>query len=191
MEGDPGPSGKPGEERNQRWLLRCAVVAVALVAGLVSWLATRDGGSESAVETGDRIVSEAGLAEESEILGQPIFWAGALPGTEVELHELSEGGGVQIVYLPEGTDAEEASSGALTIGSYPVADPAAALDTVAREPGGVVRRAADGRKLVTNEERPGSVYFASPGNEVQVEVYDPSAKRAMGLAGSGRVVPVS
>jgi hypothetical protein len=78
----------------------------------------------------------------------------------------------------------------LTIGSYPLPDPVAAVDSLAGRKGSVARSSAGGREVVTSAEKPTSVYFASSDGSVQVEVYDPDAKQAMSLALSARVRPV-
>lgn len=187
----PEASGNPGSERRKRWLLRASIVAIAIAAALAAWLATRDsGGNAPVAETHSRIVSPAELAEASAVLGQPIFWAGTLPATEMKLYELAEGGGAQVAYMPEGSGAEEPSAGVLTIGSYPLADPTAAVRKIASGKGALVRHSRDGREVVTTRDQPTSVYFADPKGGVQVEVYDPSPKRAMTVARSGRVAPV-
>jgi hypothetical protein len=41
--------------------------------------------------------------------------------------------------------------------------------------------------VVTSAESPGSAYFTSPDNTVQVDVYDPHRGRALALVLSGRV----
>lgn len=166
-------------------------MALAVLVAIVAWLATRDGdgGGESGAPVESpavRTVSEAELAEVAAVLGQPVYWAGPEPGTELELTELEEGG-VQVRYLPEGTDPED--SAVLTVGSYPLPDPKGALEGFADRPGAIARRAEDGTEVLSSEESPTSVYFASPDNSVQVEVYDPSPRKAMRLALSGRVLP--
>ncbi|MGB7587672.1 MAG: hypothetical protein WBM00_03075 [Solirubrobacterales bacterium] len=167
-------------------------MAIAVVVALVAWLATRsdNGSSEPAEpEVGPpRIVAVDELREVAATLGQPIYWAGPVPGKELELNELGEGG-VQLLYVPEGTGAGEGSPKSLTIGSYPLSDPAKALEGFAKRQGSIVHHAADGREVVTSEDTPTSVYFSSPENSVQIEVYSPSAKRAMNLALSGKVQP--
>lgn len=178
---------KGSESGDSVWLLRGAVIAVALLAALVSWLATRDDEDGSAqAESQSRIVTEAELSEAAKTLGQPVFWAGPIEATELELEELGEGG-VRVRYLPEG---EEETTEALTIGSYPQEDPAGALEGFGRRPGSIVREAKGGTKLYSSEEAPTSVYFADPTGAVQVEVYSPSPEEAMDLALSGDVVPV-
>lgn len=183
-----------GKRPNQR-LLRFGVIAVAVVVALVAWLATRDSGDDSpesaaAEVAAPRIVSVAELREAAAELGQPIYWAGSVAGKELELVELGEGGGVQVLYRPEGTEAGEGSVKVLTIGSYPLPDPAKALEGFAKRQGAVSQEAGDGREVVTSEESPTSAYFTSPDNDLQVEVYDPSPERAMAIALSEQVQPV-
>ncbi len=155
--------------RKQRLLLRTGLVTLAAVVALVAWLATRgndQGGDEPAAraETSTTIVSTTGLAAAAAKLGQPVYWAGSLPGSELELEELSEGG-ARVVYLPAGEGAGTDSTAALAIGSYPLADPAAALRKFAARPGAVVRRApATATEVVSSREQPTSVYFAGPDN---------------------------
>lgn len=173
----------------QRLLLRGGVVALALSVAVIAWLATRnDGDSAAPAEAASRIVSAGELDEAAETLGQSVYWAGAVSATELELEELGEGG-VRVRYVPEGTKAGEASPALLTIGSYPLSDPKAATEDFAGRSGSIVRHGRSGTEVVTSEESPTSVYFVSPDNSVQVEVYDPSPQRAMRLARSGRVRP--
>jgi hypothetical protein len=176
----------------RQWLLRGGVIAVALLVALVAWLATRHGddddGSTAAVAAGPRIVSAEELSEAADSSGHPVYWASEIPGTELELSDLDDEGS-RVRYVPAGTEAGQGSSAALTISSYPLADPGTALEGFADRPGAIVRQAADGREVVSSGESPTSVYFASPDNSVQVEIYDPSPQRAMNLALSGRVQP--
>jgi hypothetical protein len=170
-------------------LLRAAVIGVAVLVGVIAWVASRGGddSSPAPAEPESRLVSEAELFETAANSGQPIYWAGPVPGTELELIEVVEGG-YQVRYLPEG-DSEEASTEFLTVGSYPLPNPAKALEEFAKQPGSISRQSSDGRKVVTSRESPSNVYFVSPDNSVQVEVYDPSPKRAMSLALTGAVKP--
>ena len=194
--GAGGSERKPPEKKlppDRRRLLRFGVLGLAILIGVIAWVATSGGDDSSSTpepaEAAPRIVSEAELAETAASAGQPIYWAGPQAGTELELTEVEGAGGYQVHYLPEGTDPEEAKPGVLTIGSYPLANPAKAVEGFAGRPGAIVRHAKNGLEVVSSQERPTSVYFASPDNSVQVEVYDPSAKKAMSLALSGKVGP--
>ena len=176
-------------------LLRAGLVSLAAVVAIIAWLATRgddqasDSGAAQA-EPSVAIVSPAGLAAAGAKLGQPVYWAGSLPGTELELEELSEGG-ARVIYLPTGEEAGADSTAALAIGSYPLGDPEGALREFAAPPGSIVRHSSEGTEVVSSREQPTSVYFVGTDKAVQVEVYDPSPRRAMRLALSGRVRPVA
>jgi len=190
--GSPAPV--PGPAGNRR-MLRIGVVALALVVGLVAWLATRgDDSGESAPAASSngveaKIVDLGELEEFAEAAGHSVYWAGVQPGKEIEASE-TPSGDVQIRYLDEGTEAGGGGPAVLTIGSYPVPDPAQALEAFGKRKGSLVRHATDGREVVTSVEKPTSVYFVGAEDDVQVEVYDPSYKRAIGLALSNRVQPV-
>lgn len=190
-----GSKAKPDPERplsgQSLWLLRGGVVAIAIVIAVVALIASggEDEGPATLPEAGSRIVSEGELAEAAAALGQPIYWAGPVEGTELELEELPEGEGARVRYVPEGSTAGEPPANVLTIGSYEVGDAVGALETFAAEPGAITRKGKSGLEVFTSEERPTSVYFADPEGAVQVEVYDPSASKAMSLALSGKVEP--
>lgn len=186
------PAAKKDADRRKR--LRWGVVGLAVLVALIAWLATR-GGDEGSSEPAavseaapPRIVTEAELKEATLELRQPIYWVGAVPGTELQLTELAEG--AQVTYLPAGAEAGGGSPQALTIGSYRLADPEAAVEGYAERAGSTVLKGAGGREVVTSDESPNSVYFASPDNSVQVEVYAGSSKQARGLALSGKVKPI-
>jgi|SRR6187549_193797 len=175
------------------WLLRGTVLALAIVVGVVAWIV--DGGDErggeatpAAVEA--RIVEADQLADAAAALGHPVYWAGPIEGAEIELSE-AEDGSTQVRYLEDPGEAGTESASALTIGSYPLSDPAAALDTFAAEQGSVVKRAANGAEVLFSESNPSSVYFVAPDNSVQVEVYDPRPGRALDLALAGEVRPAT
>jgi hypothetical protein len=166
------------------------VFGVALVVALVAWRAT-DGEDEEAPvvsETTLRIVSAGGLGDVAAEAGHPVYWAGPMLGMVLAVSEDPEGN-IQIRYLDDEAQLEEEGSEFLAVGSYPLPDPAAATANIAAGGGAIVKPGPGGVKLVASRENPNSVYFASPDNSVQVEVYDPSPARAMALARSGRVVP--
>jgi hypothetical protein len=102
----------------------------------------------------------------------------------------SPDGSVLVRYLEDGAEIEEGAAKFLAVGSYPMANAAKALDGFAELPGAIVSRAPDGRELVTHKESKNSVYFTSPDNSVQIEVYASSPEDAMSLARSGKIQPV-
>jgi hypothetical protein len=195
MEGQAGPKAEKAEKAaRKRRMLRIGIVVLALLVGVIAWLATRGGNddttpaaSSSGVEA--KIVSSEELEELAASAGHAVYWAGLVPGKEMEASETAEGD-FQVRYLDEGTEAGGGGAGVLTIGSYPLPDPVAAVEGFAARKGSLTRRSADGREVVTSVEKPTSVYFANSDDSVQVEVYDPNYKRAMNLALSAHVRPV-
>jgi hypothetical protein len=192
MEGKAAP--KAEKAVRSRRILRVGIVALALIVGVIAWLATRgdDGDTAPAApSTGfeAKIVSSEELEELAASAGHAVYWAGPVSGKEMEASETAQGD-VQVRYLDEGTEAGGGGAGVLTIGSYPLPDPFAAVEGFAGRKGSIVRSSADGREVVTSVEKPTSVYFASSDGSVQVEVYDPDAKQAMSLALSAKVRPV-
>lgn len=175
-------------EADRRWLLRGVVLGLAILVGAVAWITSRDDDDQAPPTAPEaRIVEESELGELAASTGYPVYWAGTIGGTSLELTESADGS-VQVRYLEEEVEAGEGPAAALTVVSYPLADPAAALDAFAGEAGSIVR-SGDGRRAVTSVDNPNSVYFVSPDNSVQVEVYDPSPKRALALVLSGQVRP--
>jgi hypothetical protein len=171
---------------------KALVIVLALVIGAVAWLVARDTGS--GVQTAPPL-SDVSLVDESEFgsvaqnAGHAVYWVGPQDGTNVELTKQPEGG-VRIRYPDDDLAAAQGSTETLTIGSYPRADANAELDDFAARPDVVVRRSPDGRRVVLSRQRPTSVYFASPDNGVEVEVYDPSPQRAVAVALSDEVLPM-
>lgn len=191
--GEAGSKAKPpiSDKRRRVLQVRLTILAIALFGlGIGFFLMggdDDDGGDESGGEeaVAARVVSAEELSSLAASSVRPIYWAGERSDTQLELNE-EEDGSVYLRYI--GLDSEPGDPGPfLTIGSYPIEDPEAALDEAAARPDAIVRSASDGRRVVSSTENPNSVYFVSPDNSVQVEVYDPDAKAAMDLALSGEV----
>lgn len=174
--------------------MRGAALALALLVGVVAWLATRDGGTEPAAPAATdeaRIVAEEELADFAATAGYPVYWAGPpAAGGQLELTELS-GGGALVRYLEEGEEPGASPAGRVAIGSYPLADPGGAVRSIAGRPGAIERRLPGVGEVVASPREGTSAYFADPTNAVQVEVYAPTLARALGLLRSGRVRPVA
>jgi hypothetical protein len=186
------PRDSPGSERRRIIGLRVAIVALAAVGiGIGVWIGRDDddnGGEEAVPATSARIVSPDELSSIAASSPTPIYWAGERSDTELELTE--EGDNYFLRYLGDGAEPEGDPGAFLTIGTYPLEDPEGAMTAIAGEPKAIVREADDGVEVVSSEENPNSVYFASPDNSVQVEIYDSSPETAMDLALSGEVRPV-
>ena len=146
---------------------------------------TTDGGSTVSAE----IVDAEALKERSEDEEMPIYWAGEQAGTELEL-SVPEEGRTYVRYLTDGAQAGDPQPNFLTVGTYAFAEPIPALEELAEKPGGVERHVPGGGVAYFSRNGPNSVYLAYPGQEVQIEVFDPDPKRAKELATSGAIVPI-
>ncbi len=188
---DAGSSSKADGNRR---MLRIGIIALALIVGVIAWVATSGDDDESTPEPASagveaKIVSVEELEEFADAAGHDVYWAGPLSGKVLEVSETAAGNS-QIRYLDEGTEAGEGSAAVLTIGSYPLADASKAFEGFAERKGSISRSSPDGREVAFSLEKPTSVYFTGAEGDVQVEVYDPSYKRAMSLALSDQVRPV-
>lgn len=187
-------AGKAAEGSRNRKLLRWGIVGLAVLVGLIAWIASRggdDGDSTPAASASaePRIVSQEELEEIAANTDYAIFWAGPMDGKELEVSK-DESGNVLVRYLSEGAEPGSENKEAIAIGSYPLQDPTTAVEGFAEREGAIVTEAEDGRELVSSSRAPSSVYFASPDGGVQVEVYAKSPQRAESLAASGKVEPV-
>ncbi len=113
---------------------------------------------------------------------------GARSGFTYELTE-TKNGNIYVRYLPRGV-AVGVRRDYTTIATYPYRAAYRTLQQLGTRKGSRVRRAPGGGIVVVSEQNPKSVYMAFPRQPYQVEVYDPSARRALRLATSGRVSPV-
>jgi hypothetical protein len=204
MQGDAGKSGKPADSgkpdkdtpraESKRPMLRIGIVALALIVGVIAWVATSGDDDESTPEPASagveaKIVSIEELEEFADAAGHDVYWAGPLPGKVLEASETAAGN-TQVRYLDEGTKAGEGGAAVLTIGSYPLADAAKAFEGFAERKSSISRSSPDDREVAFSLEKPTSVYFTGTDGDVQVEVYDPNHKRAKSLALSDQVRPV-
>ena len=170
-----------------------AVIAVALAVALVVWLvAVRGGGSSKpqvttispTAATPDRLRT---LAKD---VGHPIYWAGPAANVTYELTETSSGR-IFVRYLPKGVPVGTSRSGYTIVGTYPVDNAYDVLNGLARKDGESSFPAPRGGFAVFGEATPTNIYLAYPDEKnVQIEVYDPSPKRARSLIDSGRIAPV-
>ena len=175
-----------------RHLPRGAVVAgtlAAIAAVVVAVMVLANGGDDDEAEAGaPREVSAEELRGFAEGEERPVYWAGEIEGTKLELTETSRSY-VYVRYLDELAPVDDEKPLYTTIGTYPQAD---ALEAVRKAGGakGMVRREAPGGGLaVWSRLRPTSVYLAFPGSDYLVEVFHPKARSAQHLALSGRVEP--
>ena len=167
-----------------------AVIAVALAVAGAAWLILREEGGNSGPD--GPVSSAASLAQLRTLpdqTGHPVYWAGARKGHIYELTRPTDGN-VYLRYLPPGISVGDRKPDYTTIGTYPRPRALRSLRRLTSRPDADTFRLADGGIAFYLRERPSSVYLAFPGEDVQVEVYDPSPRKARSLARSGRVRPI-
>jgi hypothetical protein len=172
-----------------------AALLIGVVALLVWLLVIRSDDSTTSSATpvpggGPVGTTEADLVTLSQELGQPIYWAGTMPGTRLELTETNNSY-AYLRYLTEHSPVGDPSPDFLTVGTYPSLNAFSNLRSYANHSHAQTDRIPNGGLAVTVPGSPTSVYFAYPQEGVQVEVYDPEPKRAMDLVKSGVVRPIS
>jgi hypothetical protein len=172
------------------WGVFAVLAAVLLISVLSN--GGDDNSSESEAETSTAsavIVSADALREKATEREGPIYWAGEQAGAQIEFSQ-PQAGRTYVRYLTGGAEAGDPSAEFLTVGTYAFKDAAKALREQAKHPNGVLASAPGGGVVYFDTTHPQSVYLAYPGEEAQIEVYDPNPKRSLGLVSSGLIVPV-
>jgi hypothetical protein len=148
-----------------------------------------NGNNEPSATGGAEGVTLQGLSNVAASVDHPVYWAGPRAGQKYEL-TISDQGNIFVRYLDPNTPVGSREVASLTVGTYPVSDAYAALQKAAKQPGAKTASTPDGAFVVTNSNKPQSVYIAYPDSDHQIEVYDPDSKEALSLATSGAVVPI-
>jgi len=179
-----------------------AVVAIALAAALLAWLIVRgNGDSSSSSTTGQATTTTAAAAARpvaatpatlsalADEVGHPVYWVGPRQNRTYELTRTSNGR-IFIRYLPPDAEVGNRSARYTIVGTYPVESAHEVLQKLSTQPGEKSAPAPGGGLAVYSTSSPSNVYVAYPGSDVQIEVFDPSARRALRLVTSGSVTPV-
>lgn len=168
-------------------VLVTAISAFALLAGC-------GGGSDSdssqpASPGGAEIVSADSLRQTASEGTTPIYWAGERTGTRLELSRPDKTR-TYVRYLTHDAEAGNKRADFLAVSTYVQPHAASSLRRQGKRSGGTVARAPGGATVYYERDNPRSVYLAYPGTPVEVEVFDPSFKRALRLVDSGAIVAV-
>ena len=158
-------------------------------SGLTSPAATTSpDASTSPPAHGPELASLDRLRGLPDLTGHPVYWAGEQSG-DYELTVASDGS-VFIRYLPEGVPVGSREVTSLTVATYPYVNAFATLESAAKQPDATRDETPDGGLVVGNEANPNTVYVAFPDVDLQIEVYDPEAGRALELATAGEIEPI-
>ena len=108
MSVEPQTHGVLGRVALRRRLVVAA--AIAVVAGVVTWLIVRGGDEDGSSGTAAQIVSRDALTDFAASAGYPVFWAGPRAGLRYEL-TLADGGRTYVRYLPPDREAGDRATG--------------------------------------------------------------------------------
>ena len=190
----PAPAERPARSRagsNRRPPFRlAALLALALIAGLVTWLVAGRGDDHSSSSgTAKTADSVEGLQKLAGASSGPVYWVGPKTGVRYELEQRA-GGQIYLRYLS--SKMKPGAAAALTIGTYPMQN-AYAKTVALRKKSGWTRLATGdgGAAAFMSSAHPLSVYVAFRGINSQVEVYDPAPGRAAALVQAGRLLSVA
>jgi hypothetical protein len=181
-------AGTTPEDTRMAWLRLGALLVVAATAAFLIWfvLVRDDSGNGGPTSTAVTVGELQNLSVE---VDHPVYWAGRRSATTYELTR-TERGDVFIRYLPEGVAVGDERPNYLTVGTYPYRRAYATLRQSAARKGTKTGSLPNGGIYLIGPERPSSVYVAYRGQDVQIEVFAPSAKRARELVTSGRIQPL-
>jgi len=169
---------------------RTAIAASALA--LLAAGCGGSGGSDSSSSTSQgaaEIVSPDALRETASEATTPVYWAGEQDETELELSQ-PDRERTYVRYLTGNAEAGDKRAAFLTVGTYSQPNAIASLRRQAERAGGTLAHAPGNATVYYDRANPGSVYLAYPGAPVEVEVFDPSFRRALRLVESGQIVAV-
>ena len=180
----------PRRRPRGRLLLVLALVALLAAGGAFAAVElTRDDAPALPAAGKPVLLTAATLTAVGGAVGHAVYGIRAPAGTTPEITRGSNGE-TWVRYLRGDARPGDARADFLTIGTYPRSDALAAAKAAAK---GDQQRSAelpDGGVMLWSIERPESVYAASPGSDVLVEVYSPDPAAARELVTGGAVAPL-
>ncbi len=183
-----------GQTTGNQQLRIAILVVVAALIGVGLWLAFGNSSKKHhhpqtknfTTAIGPIALSKNQLQNKSNVLGQPIYWAGPKKGYHYEFWRLKNDE-VFVRYLPTNVKAGAPGKKYLIIGTYPLSHAYKALKKQAH---GRVEKGPRGSIVWPLPNDPHSVYIAWPGKSYEIEVYDPKASKAAKIAADGSVATV-
>lgn len=185
----PAPRRRPhaGPRRLLVLVLGLLAVAAALAWALVG--RGEDAGGPRLVRAPAAAVTLEQLTALAGAIPHPVYWAGRRERTRYEFTQTRDGR-TYVRYLAPDAPAGAPRGDFLTVGTYPQANALGTLKATAAKQGAELIRLRDGGLGFQDATRPTSVYVAYPASDFQVEIFHPSADRAVGLVRAGRIAAV-
>lgn len=171
--------------------LRLAVLVVAIVAvGVVVWALASGGSDSSAKKVKPELLeaTQAQLVTLARQQGHEVYWVGPKANVRYEWTRTTDAR-LYVRYLKGATPIGSRKKAFLTVATYDLPNAADALKAqAAKSPGSRSQAARGGGFVYTNPTTaPTSAYFAAPGSDYEVEVFDPKPGKAFAIAAAGLV----
>ena len=182
----------PHKRRRPRRAMVVALLLAALLAAGGTFAAvtlTRDEAPALPAAGKPALLTASVLSRVSASAGHEVYGIAAPAGTRPEITR-SSSGEVWVRYLSGDAKLGDRRAEYLTIGTYPRADALAAAKAAAEGKQSRSAELPDGGIMLWSLDRPESVYAASPGSDLLVEVYSPDPARARALVSGGAVAPL-
>ena len=177
--------------RPRRGMVVALVLAMLLAAGgaFAAVTLTRDEAPALPAAGRPALLTAGVLSRVAAAAGHDVYGVAAPAGTRPEITR-SSSGEVWVRYLSGDAKLGDPRADYLTIGTYPRSGALAAAKAAAEGDRSRSQKLPDGGIMLWNLERPESVYAASPGSDLLVEVYSPDAAQARALVSGGAVAPL-
>ncbi|MFZ9797287.1 MAG: hypothetical protein ACO3EN_06350 [Candidatus Nanopelagicales bacterium] len=167
-----------------------ALISVITTFGISSLFLNKTNSTSTEARTGQMALSEQELKSVVMNLNSVIYWAGPLENAKYTLN-VDEAGAAFIRYLPNGEGANDTEKKYLTVATYKVNAAFDAVKAAGNEQDGIGLITADGAAVYYNKNSASNVYLAYPGQDLQIEVFDPTPGRALQLVNTtGLLKPV-
>jgi len=161
---------------------RVILAIVIVVLGVGGYLVlSRSSNLDPAMSQGKVALTETQLKQVVSDRHLVAFWAGPIAGAKYAL-TVTNAGLVYIRYLPGGAGINDTKGTYRVIGSYPFPKAYDWAVSNGSLPGIIGLNNPDGFAIFYNAASTNNVYMATKGKDVQIEIFDPVANQALGLA---------
>jgi hypothetical protein len=133
------------------------------------------------VVAGKVALDESELVAAVKKLGISVYWAGPVKGAKYTLAVPSDGQ-AYVRYLPNGQGINDTNPNYVVIATYKTDKAFDATQAAGNQSNGVTFVNANGAAVYYNKTTPTNVYVAYPGQNYQIEIFDPIAKTALDIA---------
>jgi hypothetical protein len=170
-------------------VLISAMVTALLVFGATS-LFSNNSSSSSQSTAGQMALTESELKSVVANLNSVVYWVGPLENAKYTL-DVTDAGAAFVRYLPNGEGANDTAKNYLIVATYRVNAAYDAIKTAGNEQDGIGLLTSDGAAVYYNKNAATNVYLAYPGQDLQIEVFDPTPGKALQLVNTiGLVKPI-